>query len=401
MLPGSFRNMDRHIVYVILAEICIQLINAAFMMILLIYMQKEGYTDYEAAYFTKFRFLSVLLFSIPIGLYIRGKKIRPLFYMACLVVPVSSLSILYAVHSHNDLLIMISQFIWGIGFAGIQIAAIPFILRNSSPGTITEGIALSHSTWSIAGVVSGILIFGLHSIDPMAFNERNLLLMLALGGFAGLIFIRMITITENLNDPEDKDTEKHSYDWGKIILASIPITIIATGAGLTIPFISLFFFNVHGLDSHDFSLFASLALGLVFLATLTVPQIKNKLGYKIAVPLTQSLAILSLVALAYTENYKGTGFGLSIALIFYALRQPLMNMASPMTTEVTMKYVGKRNQEMMSALTASIWSGSWFISAYLFEIMREGNISYMNIFLITAVLYSLGVIAYVYLMRKI
>ncbi|HRE98447.1 MAG TPA: hypothetical protein PK637_16905, partial [Flavobacteriales bacterium] len=85
----------------------------------------------------------------------------------------------------------------------------------------------------------------------------------------------------------------------------------------------------------------------------------------------------------------------------YALRQPLMNMATPMTTEVTMKYVGKRNQEMMSALTASIWSGSWFISAYLFEIMREMEVSYMNIFLITAALYSVGVIAYMLLMRKI
>ena len=186
MLPGNFKNMDRHIVLLILAECCLQLINAAFMMILLIYMQKEGYADYEAAYFTKFRFLSVLLFSIPIGYYIRGRKIKPLFYFACIVVPLSSLVLLYAVHVHYDTLIMLSQFIWGMGFVGLQIAAVPFILRNSSPGTMTEGISLSHATWSIAGVVSGIMIYGLHRMDPIAFNERNLLVMLALAGFAGL-----------------------------------------------------------------------------------------------------------------------------------------------------------------------------------------------------------------------
>ncbi|HRE75519.1 MAG TPA: hypothetical protein PK798_02750 [Flavobacteriales bacterium] len=393
--------MDRHIVLLILAECCLQLINAAFMMILLIYMQKEGYADYEAAYFTKFRFLSVLLFSIPIGYYIRGRKIKPLFYFACIVVPLSSLVLLYAVHVHYDTLIMLSQFIWGMGFVGLQIAAVPFILRNSSPGTMTEGISLSHATWSIAGVVSGIMIYGLHRMDPIAFNERNLLVMLALAGFAGLVFIRLIDIRENLNDPEDNSIDEKGHDWDKIGIASIPIIIIATGAGLTIPFISLFFYNIHGIDSHSFSLIASLALSLVFFSALMVPQIKNKLGFRIAVPLTQSLAIISLVALAYTENYKGTSAGLFAALGFYALRQPLMNMATPMTTEVTMKYVGKRNQEMMSALTASIWSGSWFISAYLFEIMREMEVSYMNIFLITAALYSVGVIAYMLLMRKI
>ena len=76
-----------------------------------------------------------------------------------------------------------------------------------------------------------------------------------------------------------------------------------------------------------------------------------------------------------------------------------MNMAGPMTTEITMMYVGKKNQEMMSAITASIWSGSWFISAQVFELLRKHAFAYKNIFLVTALLYSVGVIAYVFLIR--
>lgn len=395
---SGYKNVEKHIFYLILAECCVQLINAAFIFVLLVYMQKQGYSDYEGASFTKFRFLSILLLAFPVGIYIRGRKIKPLFTISCFIVPVSSLLIIYGVEKKTDWLIYLSQFTWGIGFVGIQIAALPFILRNSKKETITEGISLSHSTWSIAGVVSGILIFGLQSVNTSIFSERNLLIALALAGFAGLYFVNRIQITENLNDPENH-SEKKSYEWNLIIKAMIPTTLIAVGAGLTIPFISLFFYNVHGLDAFRFSIFGALALSLVFIGTMAVPHIKNRLGYKKAVPVTQSLAIIALIALALTEYSGGTAWGLSLALFFYAIRQPLMNMAAPMTSEVTMMYAGKKNQEMVSALTASIWSGGWFISSYVFEKLRESSVSYMNVFLITAFLYSIGVVAYMLLIR--
>jgi hypothetical protein len=79
------------------------------------------------------------------------------------------------------------------------------------------------------------------------------------------------------------------------------------------------------------------------------------------------------------------------------LRQPLMNMAGPMTSELVMKYTGKRNQEMVSALTAAIWSGSWFISSLIFKLLRSSSWSYVYIFLITAFLYGIGVVWYYYL----
>jgi hypothetical protein len=78
----------------------------------------------------------------------------------------------------------------------------------------------------------------------------------------------------------------------------------------------------------------------------------------------------------------------------FLLRQPLMNMAGPMTSELVMNYVGKKNQEMVSALTAAIWSGSWFISSVIFKILRQSGIAYVYIFMITAVLYAMGVIWY-------
>ncbi len=125
-----------------------------------------------------------------------------------------------------------------------------------------------------------------------------------------------------------------------------------------------------------------------------VPRIKNKIGYKIAIPTTQALAVISLVALATTELYNHLSIALALAIICYLLRQPLMNMAGPMTSELTMKYVGSRNREIVSSFTAAIWSGSWFLSGMMVKILFSKGFSFVNVFLITSALYAVGVIWY-------
>ena len=65
-----------------------------------------------------------------------------------------------------------------------------------------------------------------------------------------------------------------------------------------------------------------------------------------------------------------------------------------------MNYVGEKNQELISALSSSLWSASWFVSAKVFEWLRLLKYDYYEIFLITAVLYSIGVLAYVFLIRE-
>jgi hypothetical protein len=113
----------------------------------------------------------------------------------------------------------------------------------------------------------------------------------------------------------------------------------------------------------------------------------------------QSLSIFFLFAMATTEWYNYTSFGIIIAVITFTFRQPLMNMAQPMTSELTMNYVGERNREMISAINASIWSGCWFISAKMFSVLREAGMAYSNIIFITVGLYIIGVSWYYWLIK--
>ena len=96
----------------------------------------------------------------------------------------------------------------------------------------------------------------------------------------------------------------------------------------------------------------------VFLMILQSPYVKSKFGYKKAIPITQTLAVLALIILGVFESYSSKPYVFYFAIFFFVIRQPLMNIAQPMTTDIIMKYVGEKNHEIVSALFALIWNGS-------------------------------------------
>lgn len=356
-------------------------------------MEKEGYKDYESASFVSFRFLGVLLFAFPLGLIIKGRKLKPIFYISSILTPILSLIVLEGIDHQIQWLLYSSLFLWGLSFTGIQISALPYILRNAKLETHTQAITLSYSTWSVAGIFSGSLIFGLRNWNPELFDEKLILQIISLLGFFCTITVFCIKKEEFVPVLTKSRFNIRDFDWLVIMKALVPTLIIAVGAGLTIPFIGLFFYKIHGLDSDQFAILSAFATAIVFGVVLFVPIIKEKLGYKRAIPITQIIAIAALIVLAFTEIID-TWFALYLAMAMYLIRQPLMNMAGPMTSDLVMKYVGEKNREMMSALTAAVWSGSWFISSKIFQVLRQIGLQYVYVFLITAGLYLFGVLMY-------
>ena len=103
--------------------------------------------------------------------------------------------------------------------------------------------------------------------------------------------------------------------------------------------------------------------------------------------------------MSLTELYAIYDFVFLIAVSAFILRQPLMHMSHPASNELMMNYVGKNNQELISALSSSLWSASWFFSAKIFEWLRLINFQYYQIFLITSLLYIFGVLLYAKLIK--
>lgn len=408
-LIRSYWNLPRMIHLLVMLEFTLSLIHVAFILVLNIFLRKQGFSDPEIASFNSLRFIGALAFALPLGIYIRGKKLKPFFILAALIVPLTSALIIESVYREIVPLIKLAFLLWGIGMMLMRVCSLPFIIRNTSSDNSTEALSLSASTWSLATIFSGIIISSLDWVNNFSlgkwilyFNERSILWIITILGVSSIFFA--LSINEKEHDTSDNDANIISlyknYDWKIIIKALSPLIMISIGAGLTIPYVNLFFNSVFNLSSSEFSILGSITAFLVFTFSLLVPSIRKKYGYWLTIVVVQALSICCLVIMALMELYVTYSFALIVALIAYIFRQPLMHMAHPASNELLMNYVGKRNQELISALSSSLWSASWFISAKVFEWLRLLDFRYYEIFLITAGLYIIGNILFALLIRE-
>ena len=404
----SYYNLPKNILLVILLEFTLSLIHVAFILILNIFLRKQGFSDPSIASLNSLRFIGALVFAIPLGIYIKGKKLKPFFVFASLIVPLTSILIIESVFYNLLSFIQLGFLLWGIGVMLMRVCSLPFIIRITTSENSTEALSLSASTWAMATMLSGIIISGLDwlsilDIGPytLIFNERVILWIITIIGSSAIYFALKIDEVTPLNRAKREIFSiRKSYDWDMIFKAISPLVLISIGAGLTIPFVNLFFNSVFGLSSSQYSLLGSFTALLVFIFSLLVPSLRKKYGYWMTIVVVQSLAIFCLVLMAIMELYAEFSFAFTVAIIAYILRQPLMHMAHPASNELMMNYVGKKNQELISAISSSLWSASWFFSAKLFEWLRLLNYHYYEIFLITAFLYVIGVIMFANLIRE-
>ncbi|MCF7826955.1 MAG: MFS transporter, partial [Candidatus Marinimicrobia bacterium] len=322
-----------------------------------------------------------------------------------LLVPLFSLFLLLSIEGGDEARISLGFVLWGISFMILQVCALPYIMRSAPEEVVSEAISLSFSTWSLATIVSGSLISILSQLQHIIVGGVSIPLdefhiMLVIVSISSFSFVLVLFMKEakprSLSSKfyNNMKALRSDHDWGLIARVLFPNFLIAIGAGLTIPFVNLFFNSVFKMDSDTFSLIGAGTAGIVFLTTLVIPFIRRKFGFRVAILIPQTLAILFLVILALTELAQAYSWAFYVAIAAFMLRQPFMNMAGPMTSELGMKYVGSRNQELISAMSSSIWSASWFISAKIFQVLRHMDLEYYQIFLITAAMYAVGVSFY-------
>jgi len=406
-----YTQLPPQVLRLIKAEFLLNMVNAGFLLILNLYLRNEGYSDAVIANFTSYRFLGILILAFPMGLFIKGRRLQPFFITASFLIPVTSFLVIFSISFHFILLTRIAFLIWGVGLMIPHVCALPFIMRNTPDHLVSEAISLNFATWSFAMIIAGLFITFLKALDGQSLgfvvihgDEYHALL--AISGFSALAIPLFFGLNEATPRTVRASIIRHlntllrDTDSWRIVKVLFPTQIIAIGAGLTIPFINLFFNGVFGITSDQFSLMGSATAVLVFTSALLVPVIKRKFGYMVAIILTQGSAIFFLIILSLTELMATLPGIVWVAICCYILRQPLMNMAAPITSELVMKFVGEKNQELISALHASIWSASWFLSAKIFQYLRSLDLPYYKIFLITAGLYTSGVFLYFFVIRQ-
>ena len=405
---GIYGRLHPSVFLLFVAELLLNALQAAFVLILNLYLRKLGYDDSQIAAWVSYRYLGALLLSLPLGFWLRGRRVKPWLLASVVGLPLFSFTQLEALRLGLPGAVELSILLWGLSYGILQVVALPYLLRLVNHRWHSEAIALHYSNAFAGFIVAGAVIYGvpLESFRALPGGETGLLELPILRMFTLLSLVAlplMALLAEGTPTARESRVSlnsalwqqlKTAYDWQPLLKALIPTTIIAVGAGLTFPFVNLFFYQVFQVDSTQFGLLGAVSSALVVVGALLVPALKRRYGYRIVITLSQTLAVVFLVILGLTQLAQPAAWALPLAIATYLIRQPLMNIAAPMTSELTLLYAGERNREMVGALTSSIWSGSWFLSARIFQGMRAGELDYWQVFLITAAFYAIGVYAY-------
>jgi hypothetical protein len=187
-----------------------------------------------------------MLLAFPLGFYIKGKPLKPFFILGSLGVPTVAIALVLAIQYGLYHYLPALFILWGVVFTLFQVSSLPYVMRNTSVANQSHAISLNYATHSFGTILSGIMIFGFGQF-MREMDEGVILLFIATLGFVGVYYLLKMKVDVVI--PVKKGLQWKSYDWGLLLKAIVPTIIIAIGAGLTIPFINLFFFHNFQIDS--------------------------------------------------------------------------------------------------------------------------------------------------------
>jgi predicted MFS family arabinose efflux permease len=401
-----YGTLPRSVLLFAAGQFLINLINTAQFLLLNLFLKSHHLDDPTIAALTSQRFVATFFLAIPAGLWLRGRRLRLPMIIGSILFPLTALASLEAVRF--DSMSAASWCFLLMGFSGLvlNVASLPMVLRMVSPDKSSEALSLLFATWAAASICGGVLssvlqgigqidLFGMHWV----LDEYATLLVLTIAGFgAPFFFLR-------LPDPApERSGVRHwlhmqKEDFPVLFKALLPSLVIATGAGLSIQFLNLFFSSVHHVSSAHYSVYGSISNVLVLLTGLMVPEIRRRYGWRGAIIGVQTMAVGLLIVMGLTELWHSVLWAMPLAVFCFIVRQPLMSMAGPAISELTMNYVGERNRELISACNGAIWSGAWWLAARVFQVLRSFDFPYWAVFLTTAALYLVGMLCYLKLIR--
>jgi MFS family permease len=284
----------------------------------------------------------------------------------------------------------------GIGQSLAAVTMAPFLMENSGENertylfSFSSGLQMAMA--SAGNWIGGYLptwIGGMRGVSSTSSEAyAGALMIVSLTVAVGLIPLamlrtpRMYTTDKSVFAPLAY-ASKNPAMLGKLIL---PMLVTAIGAGLIMPFMNVFFRQVHQQpDPVIGSLFAwgSLAMGV---GLLLAPPLADRMGKIQFVVLTQSLSIPFLIILGFSPLFW-------MSAVAYYIRLALMNMSGPVYQTFVMEHVEPSSRATVASLVSMSWNFGWAFSPTISGYLQV-QYGFGPSFLGTIVLYTISTIMY-------
>lgn len=274
----------------------------------------------------------------------------------------------------------------------INISIAPFLMENSgeeertylfSTAFALQMAAMFGGNWA-GGRLPGWMLGAGIAADVEAGYRVALLVM------AGITLLGALPLLRMKVQPLQKSNSPTVIRWPEILkqsrkmgMLAIPVLATATGAGLIMPFMNVFFRHIHHQTDEMIGLvfaFGSLAMGLGMVAA---PPLAERFGKVQLFTLSRGLSLPFLVVL-------GTSPWFGLAALAYNVRIMLMNMAGPVYQNFVMDEVEPGMRSVAASMLTVSGSLGWGISSMVSGWLQV-NYGFGPAFVGAGIGYALGV----------
>ena len=386
---GNLRLFSRNARLFLIGTFFMGMGFSGFMLLFNLYLREFGFAESRIGNIITASTLGTVIMAIPASILTRRFSIKHLLILAT---PVTMLSAIMQVTVASYFLIIAFGFAAGIARVFSQVIAGPFFMRNSGVKERPYLFSLQFATTLVAGIIGNLCGGFLPGIIEQTGTVPYLAYRYTLYIFGGLVLVALIPYFLIREQPVGKIEKLKLHSGSLLIKLFTPNLIVGIGAGLSVPFLNLYFREVFSAATRSIGVFYSLQQLLMITGLLIAPVLAERFGKIRTVAISQLLSIPFLIILGISRS-------LVIAVFAFLLRAALMNMGQPLFTNFAMEKVKPDEQPLTNALLTVAFTTGWGASASIGGALIE-HLSYSVPFFVTSALYLIATLVLFMLFAK-
>lgn len=395
---SNIKLFSRNAKLFLIGNFCLSIGINIFWLLYNLYLKELGFQEGFIGNVLSLRSVGSVLIALPAAALINRVHIRYVVIGGALFSAVGFF--LQAVITTKSGLIL-AGFYTGMTTTFYMVASAPFFMRNSTERERVYLFSINSALGMGAGIFGSILggvvktvFYSLTHSEVISYRFALIsAVIIALFGVIPYLRLREKPIPkrEHTGWKYFKRTMKDT-NWNIIFKLALPGFIVGMGAGLTIPFINLYFRDVFHLKANMIGIIFAMGQGAVLLGMLTSPIIASRIGKVRAILITQMISIPFMLILGYIRF-------IPVVILAFLIRGAMMNMSIPISSTFSMEKVTDKEHAITNSILMLSWTSSWAISALIGGHIIE-KFGFTLCFGLTSGLYLVSTILYYTFFRK-
>ena len=306
----------------------------------------QGIGDTQAGFVITVMGVTLVAESIPLGILADRFGRLKLLVLGNVC---ASLSLIGFALTSNYALILLVAVLEGTGEAAYAVSVSALLADKARDEKRTAAFSLLNVLGWIASAVGSAVIAAVVLLQGAGFSLGGA--HVALFVIVGLLDLSVTPFLFKIGESASVGTRKGYLPRksGGVLVKYLSYSVlIAVGAGLFVPIMTVWFKAAYGVPDSESGLVLAVTALLTAAVVSISPRLARKFGLVKATVVTQASSTAFMLAVPLSPT-----FGISAS--FYIARVFLMNLSNPLTQSLIMGLVSPDERGMASGITASLW----------------------------------------------